>query len=382
MKTTFLLLKKIIETTARGHPTKIKNKYPNMKNKYHNLSRELITAKRPNQMLISAAITAIVFTATPSFAEQVPSVLPANVIDVSELNYTSPRTKAAQLKEEFIIPAQSPVRDARSTSMRAGNPRCILGNVDFKVEDFCPGAVFKPGTWITITLGNTTGNIRVYGQYCFDGAWNAGGTGRLKAANTILLGLSSGGYRTLVLGGKTYRWKVEAGIEAYGDLSGNGGFEVAYANQHWEKAGITLAGAGEFGVRSVLPTVTLQYRAGSVAQPNWTTVRHFANPTNGEPVQGWEFEAAVYGQFRVEADMNFGYNDYDFVSVGQSATGRRDRHIWSMSGEAGVKFKIKYDSVTFVNYDLRYVNRIIPQTDKTTPITRRVDEELDRRPTK
>ena len=358
-----------------------------MKNKYHNLSRELITAKRPNQMLISAAITAIVFTATPSFAEQVPSVLPANVIDVSELNYTSPRTKAAQLKEEFMIPAQSPVEDAESTRMMAKSPHCFQGTLDFDARNFVKDIEFNPATWAKYTIDELKGTMRLSGKACTDGSWKASGTGRLLLKNTLLIGLNSGpDWKFFYAGATQYRWKAKSRVEFLADFSAQSGFNLNYANQEWEQWGINLVGKGEFGGRVVFPTVELEYRAGTILNPNWTTVRGFSTPTNGEPVQGWYFEAKAFGQLKVSADHNWGFNDYDYPYVGAAPQGQRDQHTYDLTGEGGVKFKIQKQvgsrKVTYVDFDVRYVRDVGEKlrTNKTTPISAATDRQMDRRP--
>jgi chorismate mutase len=68
--------------------------------------------KRPYQILTNAAITAVVFTAIPSFAAQVPAAVPAKEIS---LNYVSPLMKAIQLENELERSARPPFEAAMQT---------------------------------------------------------------------------------------------------------------------------------------------------------------------------------------------------------------------------------------------------------------------------
>jgi hypothetical protein len=335
--------------------------------------------KRPYQILTKAAITAVVFTAIPSFAAQVPAAVPAKEIS---LNYVSPLMKAIELENELERSAKSPVEVAMPTQPVVRAQNCINGNVAFNAENLTNGFEFKPYPYLTITLGKVQGSVTAWGQYCFNGSWRANGSGAVTVKNEVFVGLNSGNWR--YFNNNNLRYKIEFGLKGEANIGATGNFDFSANSQSYEQASLNFDARGDLIASFVTPRLTIErwtYNGGS-GSFSWVQLG-LNGPTNGRYVDGISFEMSAYGALTFTGGYRWRGWDNDPDS---SRDSEQQRWLGSITGRAGVKLKFKnvrgqeFESSLYWSAPLVGSGVSVNSGDQHVRVSDATDAELDKRP--
>ena len=335
--------------------------------------------KRPYQILTNAAITAVVFTAIPSFAAQVPAAVPAKEIS---LNYVSPLMKAIELENELERSAKSPVEVAMPTQQGVRAQNCINGNVAFNTANLTNGWSFRPQPYLTITLGKVQGSVTAWGQYCFNGSWRANGSGSVTVKNEVFVGMNSGDWR--YLNNNNLRYKFEWGIKAEANIGATGNFNFSATSQSYEYASLNFDARGDLIASFVTPKLTIErwQRVPGSGSFSYVQLPIYA-PTNGQYVDGISFEATAYGALTFTGGYRWKVWDNDPDSSRDS-----EQQGWngSITGRAGVKLKFKnvrgqeFESSLYWSAPLVGSGVSVNSGDQNVTVSDATDAELDKRP--
>lgn len=336
--------------------------------------RELRSAKRPYQILTNAVITAVVFTAMPSFAAPLPDAVPANK---SSLKYVSPLMKAIQLENELERSAQSPVEVAIPTQPVVQPQNCINGTVAFNTKNLTNGWTFRPQPYLTVTVGKFQGSVQAWGQYCFNGSWRANGSGSISVKNEVFAGLNSGGSWKYL--NNNLRYKFEWGIKGEGNLVANGDFDFSASSQSYEYASLSAEGRADLIVSLVAPKLTIERWTYNGGTGSYSWVQLGLNgPTNGQYVDGISFELTAYGALTFSGGSRWKVWDND-----PNTTRDSEQQEWfgSITGRAGVKLKFKLRSgYEFPEAGFFWSGDVVNSGPQHVGVSPATDKELDKRP--
>jgi hypothetical protein len=296
--------------------------------------------KRPYQILTKAAITAVVFTAIPSFAAQVPrDAEPAMEV---ALKYVSPLAKTIALENELSLYDAPPEAPAAIKSVKPLNDGCVNASLAFSAGHLFGGFSYTPPAYpfVTFNIARLQGFLRVRGQWCFDGNFNFTGSGYVGLKQEVFVGLAWPRNSWYTVRGTPYRWRVKFGLKLYADLGTTpiaGQYTRTAYHNHYGR--LVAAFEEDFGVSFHTPVLEIQKWITNIetGSGTWLDLPSRA-PTNGEWVDNIQFDVSVFGGLKFTQQIAWECYDSDPATP-------EDREQFkttsSAVGQAGVKVKVK-----------------------------------------
>ena len=279
-------------------------------------------------------------------------------------SYKSPLTKSLELLESLdsgnrpvpnytLAPKgqynYDPVDPNKGLGRSIGS--CLGGSLGVNLKTLYKTDAF-PTPWPSFKLKLALGEmgLKLYGSYCFDGAWKVVGDGSFSVKSEVFWGcflsgpfVDPDGY--IYLHNRKYRFKIECGIK--GEVSSAAQATIAAEGSYLRSAKVTasLKIKGDAGGSLVLGKIVFETLNGGTYASTGVEA-----PTNGFAKNGFELDASVGGGISLDLDAQTTVIDWS----AEKRAGSNYVLGGSVTSNAVLKFKVKVPGVESVDFQFNY----------------------------